>query len=116
MKNNASKVMPDPSEKKLSGTSIFFAVLSGILLFLSFPKFGLGFIAWIAFVPLFIALRDVSLRRALFLGWIAGLTACIGILYWITYVVVYYGHLPLYLGVTIMLLLAFYLSLYTALF
>ena len=116
MKNNDSKVMPDQSEKKLSGTSIFFALLSGILLFLSFPKFGMGFIAWIAFVPLFIALRDVSFRGALFLGWIAGLTACIGILYWITHVVVYYGHLPLYLGVTIMLLLAFYLSLYAALF
>jgi apolipoprotein N-acyltransferase len=117
MKNNESKGMPDTSEKKLSGTSIFFALLSGILLSLSFPKFGLGFIAWIAFVPLLIALRNVSsLRRALFLGWIAGLTACIGILYWITYVVVYYGHLPLFLGVAIMLLLACYLSLYAALF
>ncbi len=109
--------MPDPSDKKLSGYNIFFALLSGILLFLSFPKFGLGFIAWIAFVPLFIALRDVDLlRRALFLGWIAGLTAYIGIIYWITYVVVNYGHLPLYLGVMIMLLLACYLSLYIALF
>src|SRR5665647_1849050 len=116
MKNSDSQVKPDAPNKKLSGHSIFFALLSGILLFLSFPKFGLGFIAWIAFVPLFIALREiVSFRRALFLGWIAGLTACVGIIYWITYVVVNYGHLPLYLGVMIMLLLACYLSLYIAL-
>jgi apolipoprotein N-acyltransferase len=117
MKNKDSEATPSPSNKKLSGYSIFFALFSGILLFLSFPKFGLGFIAWIAFVPLFIVLRDVvSIRRALFLGWITGLTACIGIIYWITYVVWNYGHLPLYLGVTIMLLLACYLSVYIALF
>lgn len=117
MKNNHSKALPDPSDKKLREYSIYFALLSGILLFLSFPKFGMGFIAWIAFVPLFIALRTaVSLRRALFLGLIAGLTAHIGIIYWIAYVIVNYGYLPLYLGVTIMLLLAGYLSVYTALF
>jgi len=117
MKHNESKNTLDISNRKLNGTNILFALMSGILLFLSFPKFGLGFIAWIAFVPLFIALRNVvSIRRALLLGWIAGLTACVGILYWITYVVVNYGHLPLYLGVTIMLMLAGYLSLYIGLF
>jgi apolipoprotein N-acyltransferase len=100
-----------------NGYRVFFASLSGILLFLSFPKFGLGFIAWIAFVPLFIALHGVtSIRRALLLGWISGLIACIGIIYWITYVVVNYGHLPMALGISIMLLLACYLGLYVALF
>ncbi len=108
--------MPDTS-KMISRDRVFFALLSGIMLFLSFPKFGLGFISWVAFVPLFISLRGVtSLRRALLLGWIAGLTACIGIIYWITYVVVNYGNLPIVLGVAIMLLLACYLSLYVALF
>ncbi len=117
MNNKDSKRALDKSDKTISVHNIFLALLSGILLFLSFPKYGLGFIAWIAFVPLFIALRDVlSLRRALFLGWITGLTAFVGILYWITYVVVNYGHLPLYQGVPIMLLLACYLSIYVALF
>ena len=116
MKNNDLAGMPDTS-KMTSRYRVFFALLSGIMLFLSFPKFGLGFISWIAFVPLFISLRGVtSLRRALFLGWIAGLTACIGIIYWITYVVVNYGNLPMVLGVSIMLLLACYLSSYIALF
>jgi len=117
MKNNGSKVISDMSNKKLNGYNIFFALFSGILLFLSFPKFGLGFIAWIALVPLLIALRHVvSIWTALFLGWIAGLTASVGILYWITHVVVNYGHLPMYLGVTIMIMLACYLSIFIALF
>ncbi|MBP7231576.1 MAG: apolipoprotein N-acyltransferase [Syntrophaceae bacterium] len=96
---------------------VFFALLSGILLFLSFPKYGLGFIAWIAFVPLFIALRNVtSLRSAFFLGWLAGLCAYSGIVYWIVFVVVHYGSLPLTLGIPIMLLLASYLGFYFAVF
>src|SRR5512145_1217415 len=115
MMNNESNTKR--SGERLRGQSILLALFSGILIFLSFPKFGLGFMAWIAFVPLFMALRNVvSLWKAFLIGWMAGMTACVGILYWITYVVVNYGHLPMYLGVTLMLLLACYLSLYYALF
>ncbi len=117
MRNKQKEMNGELSSKKIDGHMVFFALLCGVLMFLSFPKFGLGFIAWIAFVPLFIALRDVaSFRRALLLGLIAGLTAHIGMIYWISYVVVNYGHLPVYLGVILMLLLAAYLSLYVALF
>jgi len=117
MKTDGPKKMVIATTSSSGYYSIYFALLSGILLFWSFPKFGLGFMAWIAFVPLFLALRSVeSLKRALFLGWITGMTACVGILYWIMYVVVNYGHLPLYLGLTIMLLLACYLGFYVALF
>lgn len=115
MKNKCQDVFN--SAKKIDGYNIFFALLSGFLLFLSFPKFGLGFIAWIAFVPLFIALRDVvSIRQAIWLGLVTGITAHVGMIYWIAYVVVHYGHLPFYRGVFIMLLLACYLSLYVAIF
>jgi apolipoprotein N-acyltransferase len=97
--------------------SLFFAVGSGILLFLSFPKYGSGFIAWIALIPLFWALKETkTVRRALLLGFITGLIGHVGILYWITYVIVNYGYLPIYLGIILMLLLAAYLSLYTAIF
>ena len=117
MKNKESKDIRKASDKKIDSRSIFFALLSGVLLFLSFPKFGLGFMAWIAFVPLLIALQNaVSIRRALFLGWVTGITACVGVIYWIAYVIVNYGNLPLYLGVAIMLLLACYLSIYFSLF
>ena len=40
----------------------------------------------------------------------------VGLIYWIVFVVIQYGHLPLYAGVSVMLLLAMYLSLYPALF
>lgn len=103
--------------KRIGTQKVFFALLSGLLLFLSFPKFGLGIIAWIAFVPLFIALKDdLSLRQAAWLGFISGITAHIGMIYWIADVVIHYGHLPFYRSMMVMFLLASYLSIYVALF
>jgi apolipoprotein N-acyltransferase len=95
---------------------LFGAVLTGVLLFLSFPKFGCGVIAWVALVPLIISLRGKGTREAMILGFTAGLVFHVGILYWITYVVVKYGSLSPPLGVAAMLLLCAYLSLYTAFF
>ncbi|HBL52591.1 MAG TPA: hypothetical protein DDZ34_00610, partial [Syntrophaceae bacterium] len=111
------KAVMETSPPQQTRYGVFFALLCGVLLFLSFPKFGLGVIAWIAFIPLLMALQNVAtIRRAFLLGWVAGLAAYIGIMYWIAYVVVNYGYLPLYLGIAIMILLACYLSLYVALF
>ena len=116
MKNNS----PDAcvSAKTSDGYyNIFFALLSGFLLFLSFPKFGLGVIAWIAFVPFFISLKNIKrVRQAFMLGLTTGITAHVGLLYWISPVIVNYGHLPHYMGMIIMLMLAGYLSLYIGLF
>ncbi|HOD28494.1 MAG TPA: apolipoprotein N-acyltransferase [Syntrophales bacterium] len=95
---------------------LFGAVLTGVLLFLSFPKFGCGAIAWVALIPLLIALRGKGVREAVLLGFTAGLVFHVGILYWIAYVVVKYGSLSLTLGIAAMLLLCAYLSLYTAAF
>lgn len=73
--------------------------------------------AWVALTPLIYALKDVHRRRTGFLlGFIAGMICHVGMLYWITYVVVHYGNLPYYVGIPAMLLLAAYLSLYTAIF
>jgi apolipoprotein N-acyltransferase len=92
------------------------AVLSGLLLFLSFPKFGSGLAVWVALVPLLFALRDADPKEAFKTGFLTGMVAHVGILYWISHVVVQYGYLPLYVGLAVMLLLAAYLSLYTACF
>ncbi|HDQ04623.1 MAG TPA: apolipoprotein N-acyltransferase [Deltaproteobacteria bacterium] len=101
----------------LRENDVILAVLSGLFLFFSFPKYGFGFMAWISLVPLFFAIFNAaSIKRVFLLGFITGVTAYIGIIYWITYVVVNYGHLPMYLGIIIMLLLAGYLSIYIALF
>jgi apolipoprotein N-acyltransferase len=93
-----------------------YAVLSGLLLFLSFPKFGNGILAWVALISLFHALRNAKPKEAFRTGFLAGLIAHVGILYWISNVVVQYGYLPFYMGIAAMLLLAAYLSLYTAMF
>lgn len=92
------------------------ALLSGLLLIFSFPKFGNGFVAWVALIPLLHALRDATPREGFKAGFIAGLLAFCGILYWISNVVVQYGNLPYYMGLLAVLLLAAYLSLYPALF
>lgn len=95
---------------------LFLSVTSGVLFFLSFPKHGIGLIAWISLVPLLFALKDAGVKEGFTLGLLTGIVANIGLMYWITFVVVHYGYLPYYLGVILMLLLASYLSLYFALF
>ena len=37
---------------------LLFPILSGTLLVLSFPQYDLDFLAWIALVPLLIAIRE----------------------------------------------------------
>lgn len=116
-KNISMKLFLLNSYKDLRKNEIILAIVSGLLLFLSFPKYGFGFMAWVALIPLFFALIKVaSIKRALLLGFITGVVGYMGIIYWITYVVVNYGYLPLYLGVVIMLMLTCYLSIYTAIF
>jgi apolipoprotein N-acyltransferase len=90
-------------------------VLSGVLLALAFPKWDLAFLLPLALPPLYWALRDATPKRAFRLGFLAGLAASAGILYWIVYVTHVFGKLPLPLAVGVMLLLAGYLSLYRAL-
>ncbi len=93
------------------------SIASGILLFLSFPKHGTGIMAWVALIPLFFALRDADdFRDGLIVGFAAGLTFNIGLMYWITFVVVHYGHLAYSIGIFLMVLVAAYLSIYVALF
>ncbi len=64
----------------------------------------------------FYALRDAKPWEGFKTGFLTGMIAHLGILYWISYVVVQYGYLPVYMGIMAMLLLAAYLSLYTACF
>lgn len=95
-----------------------YAVASGILLALSFPKYGSGIVAWIALVPLLRALKDeaVGARKGFFLGLACGFVAYVGIIYWITYVVVHYGYLPYWMGIGATVILSLYLAVYIALF
>lgn len=95
---------------------IFLAVISGIFLFLSFPKYGAGIVAWIALVPLMYSCRESTVISGFIRGFVAGLVFNVGLLYWIAFVIVNYGHLSLPIGIFAMLLMAAYLSIYVALF
>lgn len=86
------------------------SALSGALLALSFPKAGLSFLAWFAFVPLFLACGRKSARKAGKLGFVAGLVSFGGILYWINIVVTTYGKLPLPVSICVYLILVTYLA------
>jgi len=105
-----------PDNRVLTPVNLALSVASGILLFLSFPKFGLGIFAWFSLIPLLYALRGETPSEGFILGLITGLVYNIGIIYWIAVVVVKYGYLPFYLGVSVMLLLAVCLSMYVSLF
>ncbi|MFQ5866872.1 MAG: apolipoprotein N-acyltransferase [bacterium] len=95
--------------------SLSLALLSGILLILIFPKFNLSFLAWVALVPLFLALEGRNLKESFNLGFLAGLTSFMGILYWIFPTIVSSGESKL-LAFILLLLLASYLAIYYGLF
>ncbi|RPH54664.1 MAG: hypothetical protein EHM89_18290, partial [Acidobacteria bacterium] len=62
------------------------ALLSGVLLAVSFPRFGYPPFGWIALTPLLVALapasRPIAARRAFALGLVAGIVYFAGTVYW----------------------------------
>ncbi len=74
---------------------LLFPVLSGILLFLSFPRANQGYLAWVAFVPLAWFVSGTRFKRhALEGGFVAGAVSWFGLLIWIPKVLVHYGGVP----------------------
>jgi apolipoprotein N-acyltransferase len=100
--------------KPTSVSHFLAALLSGLLLALAFPKWDQTYLLIFALVPLFWALRGKTLKGAFWLGLVSGLAHYVVLLYWIVFVTHVFGHLNLILAIGIMLLLAGYLSLYTA--
>jgi apolipoprotein N-acyltransferase len=93
------------------------ALGTGFLLFLSFPgTVGLWPFAWVALLPLLLAVRGVTPGSAARLGLLAGMVHYVSLLYWIVIVLGKYGNLPFWVSVPAMLLLALYMSSYLALF
>jgi apolipoprotein N-acyltransferase len=86
------------------------AALTGVLLTFSFPKAEISYLAWFALVPLLEASGQKSPVKAGMLGFVAGLVAYGGILYWINIVVTTYGKLPLAVSLVVYLLLVAYLA------
>ena len=83
---------------------------------LSFPKFGHGAVAWVALLPLLVALHGASGWRAARLGYVAGAVSALGLLYWTALVVIQYGGLPLAAGIAIMVALCLAFALFPLVF
>lgn len=96
---------------------ILLAVTTGILLPYCFPKYDFGLLAWVALIPLHIALDGLSRRtQAFWLGWLAGIIGSTGIMSWVVTAMTTYGKVPVVFSYGIMLLLTAYLGLYMALY
>jgi apolipoprotein N-acyltransferase len=93
------------------------ATASALLWILAVPPFGVGWLAWFAFVPLLYALCDgVSITRALWLGWLTGLLFTFFAENWIAYSMTTYGAMYRVLAYGITFTFAALLALFPALF
>lgn len=100
------------------------ALISGALLALSFPRYGQPALAWIALVPLLLAVSGWRGRpgsvpgqsplRAFTLGLTSGVVYFVGTIYWTGTVIATFGGVPPPVAVFAMVLLALYLALFPA--
>jgi len=103
--------------EKIASLDAYLALLSGILLTLSFPRFEFSGLAFVALIPLFYgAKRPGRKNPAFFTGFIAGLVFYLGTIYWLTVTMERYGDLPRWLSLIALLLLSIYLALFTGIF
>ncbi len=97
-------------------SQLILCIVGAGLLTLSFPKADQGWLAWLALVPLFLAIRQAHPKNALMLGFLFGMVHNLGLVYWTVLTMHHYGNLPVYQAVIILILLAGYLSLFPGLF
>jgi apolipoprotein N-acyltransferase len=95
---------------------IILSVISGALLVLIFPPFDFFPLAWVALIPLLIALVDKRLTTSFFLGTFTGFLYFIGTIYWVYNSMYFYGRIPAVFSVFILMALCLYLGLYVGIF
>ncbi|MEK7831701.1 MAG: hypothetical protein AAB401_11485, partial [Acidobacteriota bacterium] len=93
------------------------AMLTAVLLLLSFPNFELDYLAWVALAPLLSVLaHGVSLRRAAWLGWLAGVVFTFFAENWIAHSMVYFGGMASVIAYVVAFFFASVLALFPAAF
>lgn len=95
---------------------ILLAVATGVLLPFCFPRFDVGLLAWVALIPLHIALDGLRRSQAFWLGWLSGMIGFTGIMAWVVTAMHTYGKVPLLVSYAILLLLTAYLGLFVAVY
>lgn len=96
--------------------SVLLAALSAGLLILAFPKPDLGWLAFVALVPLLLAIHGRPPVRAFRLGALTGLLFYLVSVSWVTHSMMVYGGVSFALSALALIVLAAYLSLYIGLF
>ena len=92
------------------------AAVSGFLSILIFPNWNVEILAWIVFLPLWVAIEHENFHKTFWAGWLAGFIHFLGTMYWVTVTMVIYGGLSQILSGAMLLLLAMYLAIYIGLF
>lgn len=62
------------------------AILSAVLLILSFPNFNVSYFAWVAFIPLLFAIENKDPREAFRTAYLTGTVFFLGTVYWLVHV------------------------------
>jgi apolipoprotein N-acyltransferase len=90
---------------------------STLLLIFSFPNFELYPLAWIALVPLLVAIaRRPSPLSAFILGWATGSAFFYATCYWLTYSMIHYGGLPTVLAYLLLVPAAIVIGIFPGIF
>ncbi|HSB73657.1 MAG TPA: apolipoprotein N-acyltransferase [Candidatus Methylomirabilis sp.] len=92
------------------------ALGSGLLCCLAFPAWDIGAVAFVALVPLFVAVEGAPPRQAAWLGYASGLAFYLATIWWVINTMTTYGRMPLALSLVTLLLLCGVLAGYTAAF
>jgi apolipoprotein N-acyltransferase len=95
---------------------LLLAGVSGLLLPFCFPKFDFSVLAWIALMPLHLAIEGKRRSQAFWIGCLAGTIGFTGIMAWVVTAMHTYGKVPLPISYAILLLLAAYLGVYVGLY
>lgn len=87
-----SSSSPSRSERR---RQLALAALGGLLYVLAFPGVDQFYLAFIAFVPTLVAARNVTVRRAVWLGAVTGFVSHLGGYYWVVHLLQEFAYLPL---------------------
>jgi apolipoprotein N-acyltransferase len=102
---------------KVSRAELGAAGASALLLILSFPNFEFYQLAWVALVPLLLAIANrPAPLKAFLLGWLTGSVFFYASCYWLTYSMIHYGGLPTVLAYLLLIPGALVVGIFPGLF
>ena len=93
-----------------------YPAISGILLILIQPPVSLYPLAFFSLIPLFFTIDKENLPLSFKRGFLCGIVAYLGLIYWVVVAMNHYGGINIPLSILILLLFVLYLSLYMGFF